>query len=194
MTADLLPLLVYVSGKPGSGKSTLARALSDRPALGLPLLSLDAVRRALLEPHHHNERVVDGRTVVDMLYNLVETFLTARLSLIVELSFRRGLDERRLRTFLTQARVVNVHCAVSEAQARARFIERERLLTRSEGEAYSSIVRTMQEGTFDWQEFDPLDLSVPRLYVSTSAFAYSPTLAEIIDFCYDGGPRPPMSM
>ncbi len=43
-----------------------------------------------MELCHGNARVVDGRVVVDMLCNLVEAFLTARLSLILEILFGAG--------------------------------------------------------------------------------------------------------
>lgn len=72
------------------------------------------MRRALLEPHHDASRVVDGLVVVNTLYDLVDTFfLATRLSLIVELSFRRGLDEQRLQPLFARARVVNVHCSLA---------------------------------------------------------------------------------
>ena len=178
-----LPLLVQVSGKPGSGKSTLARALADRTALGLPLLSMDMVRRALEEPYRDSTLELDGRTGVEALYRLVDTFLVARLSLILELSFRRGLDEWRLQPLLARARVVNVHCAAPEALARTRFLAREHLLAEAGARTYPAIAQAMQAGAFDWQVFDPLDLPVPRLLVDTGTPTYAPPLAEIVAFC-----------
>ena len=46
-TADADPLVVLVTGVPGSGKTSVARALSVE--LGLPLLSLDAIKETLFD-------------------------------------------------------------------------------------------------------------------------------------------------
>jgi len=178
-----LPLLVYVSGKPGAGKSTLARALTERTALGLPLLSADAVRRALEEPYRDTARSFSGRDVVQTFYALIQTFLDARLSLVVDLSFRRGLDEQMLQPLLAQARIVNLHCDLPAEMAEARFLARENDLAHAGAGTDSLIAEAMRTGQFDWSTFDPLDLDVPRLHVDTSIARYVPGLDEIVAFC-----------
>lgn len=191
-----LPLLVVVSGKPGSGKSTLARHLAD--ALRFPLISSDAIRQGLLEtwaaaPYDASGRV-DGLRVIRMFYATVGYMLGQGVSLVAELSFRRGLDEPNLLALTNTARLVNVHCDVPIELARRRFIERERTecrrfvedLRRHRPERASRydaghIVDQMERGAFDWGIFDPLDLDVPQLRVDTTG-DYTPDLNAIVAF------------
>jgi hypothetical protein len=121
------------------------------------------------------------------------------VSLVVELSFRRGLDEPRLRELQTLARVVNIHCEVPiplalerfrarEAADRARFREawmrhRPGFLPLGSAQHY---VEQMEQGTFDWSAFEPLDLDLPRLTVDSSD-GYTPDLDAIVAFCRRSG-------
>lgn len=161
----LLPLLVFVSGKPGSGKSTLARRLAD--ALWLPLISSDAIRQGLLETRAAAEdealRQVDGPSAVRAFYAAVGFMLGQGVSLVAELSFRRGLDEPNLRPLAKVARLVNIHCDVPMELAQRRFIDRERTERRRFVEALhrhrpghvspydaGHIIDQMERGAFDW--------------------------------------------
>jgi predicted kinase len=100
------PLLILVSGKPGSGKSTLARRLAVEDALWLPLVSCDPIRNGMLETG------VDatGRAAIDAFYGTLEYLLNRGVSLIADLSFRRGLDEAQLLPLSARSRMVNIHC------------------------------------------------------------------------------------
>jgi predicted kinase len=190
-TAPPAPLLVIVSGKPGSGKSTLAQRLGDRGALWLPVVSHDALRSGLREPYLAAGRApeIPVQRSIGLFYRTVEELLQAGVSLIADLSFRRGLDEPRLRPLGDLARIVDLHCELSADVAARRFAERERALrpevAPSAGPA-GHLVEQMARGEFDWSVFDPLDLDVPRLRVDT-ADGYAPSLDGVAAFCRAAG-------
>lgn len=183
------PLLVLVSGKPGSGKSTLAQRLAAQDILWLPLLSLDAIKTGVAETLQVAAEdtarwpVLTG-TAVAVFYATITQFLRAGVSLIAEHSFRRGLSERGLQPSTQLARIVNVYCQTSPAEAHRRFVERERARrpNRQPIRGAQLPLEHMARGTFDWDAFDPLDLDVPTLLVDTTR-EYAPDLDTIVAFC-----------
>lgn len=102
------------------------------------------------------------------------------VSLIAELAFRRGLDERRLRPLLATTRLVDIHRHTATAQARERFTARGG--TRRPMGGPDAIGDQMAASTFDWAVFAPLDLDVSRLIADTTD-GYAPGLAAIVAFC-----------
>ena len=80
-----------------------------------------------------------------------------------------------------------MHCALDAAAARGRFVARARAHHGGEVPAgLRPVVERMERGDFDWAEFDPLDLDVPRLRVDTSD-GYAPGLDEVARFCWTAG-------
>jgi predicted kinase len=177
------PRLVLVSGRPASGKTTLARRLADEGALWLPLLSYDALRTGMgdaLDAWPDPAAAPVGRVAFDVYYCTLEALVRAGVSVIAEASYRRGLDERRLRPLTALARVAHVHCVVPIDLARERFLAREPTRRRRSGSG--EIPDQMARDAFDWGPFEPLDLDVPRLDVDTRD-GYCPGLDEIVEFC-----------
>jgi predicted kinase len=191
------PLLVCVSGKPGSGKSTMARTLGE--ALWLLVLSGDAVGAGLAETaaelDPQNWEQPSGRIKVDAFYAIIETALRLGVSVVAELSFRRGLDEPRLRPLQAIARVVNVHCDVPTRLAVERFGAREtgpreqfrqtwlrHRPDRRPSPGALHYYEQMKAGDFDWSIFAPLDLDVSRLTVDTTD-GYAPSVDAVVAFC-----------
>ena len=85
---DRPPLPPVVCGAPGTGKTTLARTLA--PALGLPLIARDDLKKSLSRPW--GGRPLRGRSSLaratyELVHLLIERLLAARCSLPVETPF-----------------------------------------------------------------------------------------------------------
>lgn len=183
MANSALPLLVLVSGKPGSGKSTLARRLAEEHALWLPIVACDPIRNGIRETMLAGGRQAEataGKQAIDLFYENIVFLLDRGISIIAELSLRRGLDEERVVSLTTRSRLRNVHCTVESHIARQRFLERQRLRTGANG--VGTIGKAMIDGSFDWATFDPLVLPMARLLIDTTD-GYDPTLQQITNFC-----------
>ena len=187
-SASPRPLLVLVSGKPGAGKSTLARRLAATDTLGLPLLERDAIKVGLVTTHGLETDELRATIVpdsFDIFYQTMAAWLRAGVSLIAEQSFRRGMAESDLRPLTHLACAVVLHCDTSPAEAQRRFIARERSNPRARPDLLAATIERMEQGTYDWAIFDPLDLDVPTLRVDTTD-SYTPGLDTITAFCRNG--------
>jgi predicted kinase len=111
------PLYIVVSGPPGSGKSTLAPALAD--ALGLPLLSKDTIKEAIMgslraADVEGSRRV--GRAAMDVLFALAAASPTGG---VLEANFHRSSARQSIGKL--PGRSVEVFCRCPREVARARY-------------------------------------------------------------------------
>ena len=118
------PLLIVISGPPCAGKTTLAKRLGERFAL--PVLGKDMLKELLFYTLGWQDREWSralGRASIELLFQFVETQLTARRSCIVESNFHADLDGPRFLTLRERNVFVamNVNCFADGNVLLARF-------------------------------------------------------------------------
>jgi predicted kinase len=177
------PDLLIVSGAPGSGKTTLAHRLGA--TLGLPVLTKDDFKEVLYETTGAPNRLSStqlGHAAIVLLLSVANRLLQARVSLVVECNFYRGLAESQLEPLIQGRRVVLVHCQGEPKTIIRRFRERaeggKRHPCHHNAEALPRLEAQLGDGTFE-----PLALDVPTLCVdTTTAREYQPSFEVIVDF------------
>jgi predicted kinase len=181
-------LLVIVRGKPGAGKTTLARRLAEPDALGLPLLSRDAIKAGLVETQGVETDAVRAQVVplaFELFHTTIDLWLRVGVSLIAEEAFSRSRAEASLRALMQRAETRVIDCDTSGAEAARRYIERERTNPRKRPDVLSATIEQMAAGTYPWRVFDAFDLGVPAMRVDTTN-GYTPDVDTIVAFCRTG--------
>lgn len=163
------PLFVVLTGKPASGKTTLASALADPGALGIPLLSRDAIKAGLEETANTPSANTDA-AILDatqsVFFDTIEMLLRNGVSLITDVGFSdwTNLGLRRVSALAT---TVVIHCQVGSVLAQRRFIERTRISPRISEKRRARIESEMTSGAFDWSRWDDVPIDAPVIRVDT---------------------------
>ncbi len=130
------PLVVLVTGPPASGKTTLAHALAGR--LGLVHLSSDLIRKELAGRHptdHRREPFGQGlyagamtRRTYAWLLRRAARWLDHGRAVVLDATYGQATVRAAVRRMAARhgARLIVIHCRVSEGTSRARLAARER--------------------------------------------------------------------
>ena len=184
-------MLVLVSGAPASGKSTLAALLAREEALGLPLLSRDAVAAGLTDTlgiRAGDPRWADAvlRPSGDAFFGGIGFLLSAGVGVIAEQAFYRGADDHHLASLGVDARVALIHCALPAEEGRRRFLARARARWPDGALPVGMrvMVDHMERGAFDWSPYGPpaLPAAAARTLTVDTSSGYAPDLTSIVAF------------
>ena len=153
------PVFVVVNGPPGSGKTTLAERLA--PLLGLPLISKDVIKEALMgvwnvEDVQTSRRL--GRAAMAVMFSVAED---ASAGAVLDANFRRSLAHDELTR--SPGLVIEVFCRCPRETCLTRY--RARAAGRAAGHLDSE--RSDAE-IWDAETVDPVAGGWPVIEVETS--------------------------
>jgi predicted kinase len=115
--------IVLVSGPPGAGKTTLAVPLAAE--LGFPLLTKDTIKEAIwdaLDPPPDD--LAWSRRAGGAAMQVLWAVAACCPQAVLEANFRPHSERERAYLTGLQARIVEVYCACSSAEALRRYAER----------------------------------------------------------------------
>jgi predicted kinase len=186
-TTNHRPTLAIVNGRPGSGKTTLARHLAQ--ALLCPLISRDEINEGIFHTYGHDLELAGkdrvARIAFDTFFRVIETFLSAGVTVVAEAAFQDHKWRIGLAPLLTIADFKSIRCELDPDLAEQR-IARRRLEHRDRrAEQRAARARLAGPVATASHTFQPLSLPVPSLSVVTSD-GYAPGLDEIVEFVTSG--------
>ena len=162
--------LVIVCGPPAVGKTTLAKALSTQ--LGLPIISKDALKEALMD--HVGGSPAVGAAAFAVQFAMAHELLRAGVGIILEGAFFVDQVELADIAGLGDTVVIRLDCPLEVLEKR--YIDRQgsRHPSHRGLEALPDLRQRVRTGSYD-----PPDLHRPVLRVDTSD-GLNPSEAEIV--------------
>jgi len=177
------PKCIIVTGRAGAGKTTLSGKLGER--LWLPVISRDEIKQGYVNTFgiKHDQLPPDtDRLVTDFFFRLVNQYLGAQISVVIEAAFQHKVWEPRMPKILELASPMIVLCTVDSIVAAKRHLQRG--LENPEREFYHSdnrVVHYRKTGEFLLPaSYEAPKFNVPTVHVSTDG-EYSPTIDEIVE-------------
>ena len=119
------PKCIIITGRAGAGKTTLAKKLGQR--LWMPVISRDEIKEGYVNTfgvkHDRLSPDTDG-LVTDFFFAIVNQYLEAQISVVIEAAFQHKVWEPRMPKILELASPLIVLCSADGAVAARRHLRR----------------------------------------------------------------------
>ena len=119
------PKCIIVTGRQGSGKTTLSKKLGER--LWMPVIIRDEIKEGYVTTFgvKHDELPPEtNRLVTDLFFELVNRYLSANISVVIEAAFQHKVWEPRMPRIIELASTWIVLCVADDAITSARPLQR----------------------------------------------------------------------
>ena len=182
MKINSKPQCVIVTGRPGAGKTTLAAKLGRE--LWMPVISRDEIKEGTVNTFGVGHDQLPPQTngiVTDFFFRIVEQYLAAQVSIVIEAAFQHRVWASRLAQIEQLSRAAFIVCDVPGDVAASRHLQRGLNDSRRQWyhgdpsvEIYKSTGVVAPADDYQAPDFD-----LPTRYVDTRD-EYAPTIEEIV--------------
>jgi hypothetical protein len=176
------PKCIIVTGRAGAGKTTLSKKLGAR--LWMPVISRDEIKEGYVNTfgvRHDQLPIGTDGLVTDFFFRIVNQYLAANISVIIEAAFQHQVWEPRMPEIFNLASVRFVLCSVDDIAAARRHLERG--LKNPDREFYhgdNRVVHYRKTGEFLFPaSYAAPEFDVPTIKVSTEG-EYVPNIDEVV--------------
>ncbi len=176
------PRCIIVTGRPGSGKTTLAKKLGQQ--LWMPVISRDEIKEGYVNTYGLKHDQLPANTnglVSDLFFALVNQYLSANVSVVIEAAFQHKVWEPRMPQILKLSYAWFIVCFTNSEVATRRHLQRG--LDNPDREFYHGDKRVShyrETGEIlSPESYTAPEFNVPTIDVSTDG-EYLPSLNEIV--------------
>ena len=177
------PKCIIVTGRQGSGKTTFAHRLGK--LLWMPVICRDEIKEGFVSTFgiSHDELLPETNGLVtDRFFRLVNEYLAADISAVIEAAFQHQVWEPRLPKILELADALIVLCSADETVTTSRALKRG--LDEPDREFYHGdhrVVHFKQTGELlPPAVYEPPNFDIPTIGVSTDT-EYIPSIDELVN-------------